>query len=330
MKGWPFRRLPPTRLPDPSDPNWERALINSMAVEFLRDQRRARFWSLFFKFAALAYVVLFLVLMSVDRFADSISVGKDHTALIDIKGPIAQDAAASADSIITALRKAFETERAKGVVLRINSPGGSPVQSGYVYHEIRRLKQKHPDKPVYAVALDVCVSGAYYIAAATDAIYVDQASLIGSIGVRMGSFGFVRAMEEIGIERRLLTAGDHKGLLDPFSPLEPFDQRFVQRLLDGLHQQFIMAVKEGRGERLAPDDTLFSGLIWTGAESIELGLADGLGSSSSVARDLIGAEEIVSYTRKRDLLSRLAEQLGAAISQSWARLMDADAMPMLR
>jgi protease-4 len=327
---WPFRSLPQSTLPDPGDPNWERALINKIAVEFLRDQRRGRWWGLFFKLAALVYVIVLLALVYADQFSESVGAAGAHSALIEVNGMIASDSEASADKLITALRKAFEADQAKGIILRINSPGGSPVQSGYVNDEIARLKDKHPDKPVYAVAVDVCASGAYYIAVAADEIYVDQASLVGSIGVRMDSFGFSRAMEELGIERRLLVAGEHKGLLDPFSPLKPFDQAFVTRLLDGLHQQFITAVKAGRGERLTQGDELFSGLFWTGAESVELGLADGLGSSSSVARDLIGAEEIVVYSRKRDLLERLAEQLGASLAKTWAQLLGADGTLMLR
>ncbi|WPL16870.1 Putative signal peptide peptidase SppA [Thiorhodovibrio winogradskyi] len=330
MKRWPFRQLPSSQLPDPDDPNWERALINSMAVEFLRDQRRGRRWGLFFKLAALAYVVVLLAVVYAGNLSESVGAGKEHTALVKVDGMIASDSDASADKIITALRKAFKEEKAKGVILRINSPGGSPVQSGYVNDEIRRLKNKYPDKPVYAVAVDACASGAYYIAVAADEIYVDKASLIGSIGVRIGSFGFSRAMEELGIERRLLVAGEHKGILDPFAPLEPFDQEFIQRLLDGLHQQFIDAVKEGRGDRLAQNDELFSGLFWTGAESVELGLADGLGSSSFVARDLIGAEEIVTYSRKRDILEKLTEQLGTSIASTWARLIGAEGMVSLR
>lgn len=321
---WPFRSLPPSQLPDPKDPHWERALINNIALEFLRDQRRGRLWGVFFKLAALLYVIALLVLIYADQFSDSVSATGSHSALVEVNGVIAPDSEASADKLITALRKAFEADQAKGIILRINSPGGSPVQSGYVNDEIARLKAKYPDKPVYAVAVDVCASGAYYIAVAADEIYVDQASLVGSIGVRMDSFGFSRAMEELGIERRLLVAGEHKGLLDPFSALKPFDQAFVERLLDGLHQQFITAVQAGRGERLKEDPALFSGLFWTGAESVELGLADGLGSSSSVARDLIGAEQIVVYSRKRDLLERLAEQFGTSLATTWAQLTGLD------
>ncbi|MBK5968840.1 MULTISPECIES: S49 family peptidase [Thiorhodovibrio] len=324
MKLWPFRQLPTGKLPDPDDPNWERALINSMAVEFLRDQRRGRRWGIFFKLAALAYVLILLLVVNADSLSESVGAGEEHTALIEIDGIIAPDTEASADKIITALRKAFKADKAKGVILRINSPGGSPVQSGYVNDEIRRLKEKYPDKPVYAVAVDACASGAYYIAVAADEIYVDKASLIGSIGVRIGSFGLNRAIDELGIDRRLLVAGEHKGILDPFSPLDEFDKTFVQRLLDGLHQQFITAVKEGRGDRLVENDELFTGLFWSGAESIELGLADGLGSSSSVARDLIGAEEIVTYSRKRDLLEKVTDQLGSSIAFTWARLIGID------
>lgn len=330
MMRWPFRSLPSSKMPDPNDPNWERALINSMAVEFLRNQRRGRLWGLFFKFAALAYVIVLLVVVYAENLGDSVGATGEHTALIEVDGIIAPDSDASADKLITALRKAFKADNAKGVILRINSPGGSPVQSGYVNDEVRRLKEKYPDKPVYAVAVDVCASGAYYIAVAADEIYVDKASLIGSIGVRMDGFGFSRAMDELGIERRLLVAGKHKGILDPFSPLQPADQDFIEGLLDGLHQQFIAAVQDGRGDRLKDDEKLFSGLFWTGEQSIELGLADGLGSSSSVARDLIGAEEIVTYSRKRDLLEKLSEQVGAAMASAWAGMLGSDGMVSFR
>jgi protease-4 len=239
----------------------------------------------------------------------------EHTALIEVEGIIAPGADASADRIVTALRKAFEADNAKAIILRINSPGGSPVQSGYVFDEIRRLREEHPDKKVYAVGVDTCASGAYYIAAAADEIYVDEATLIGSIGVRLDSFGFQRAMEDLGIQRRLLTAGEHKGILDPFSPLNEEDQAFLQRLLDNMHAQFIDAVKTGRGDRLKGGEELFSGLFWTGQESVELGLSDGVGSASYVAREIVGVEDIVKYSSKRDLLERLTEQLGTSIGR---------------
>jgi protease-4 len=302
-------------MPAPGDPDWERALINRMAAEFLRDQRRARRWGVIFRVGILAYLLLLVAAYYANGLGDSFTAAAEHTALIEVEGAIAPQADASADRIITALRKAFEADQAKAVILRINSPGGSPVQSGYVYEEIRRLREKHPEKKVYAVGVDACASGAYYIAAAADAIYVDKATLIGSIGVRLDSFGFQQAMEELGIQRRLLTAGDRKGILDPFSPLQAQDRAFLQGLLDNMHSQFIDAVKRGRGDRLKGGDELFSGLFWTGQESVALGLSDGIGSSSYVAREVVGAEEIVKYSSKRDLLERLTERFGAAFAR---------------
>jgi protease-4 len=317
-------------MPAPEDPNWERALINRMAAEFLREQRRSHRWSNIFKLAIVLYLVVLVVAYYAGDLGDSLGVAGEHTALIEVTGLIGPKTDASADRIITALRDAFEADNAKGIILRINSPGGSPVQSGYVYDEMRRLKEKYPDKPVYAVAVDACASGAYYIAAAADEIYVNPASLVGSIGVRMDSFGFQRAIDELGIQRRLLTAGEHKGIGDPFSPLSDFDKRFIQGLLDQLHAQFIAAVEEGRGERLKGGDELFSGLFWTGEESIELGLADGLGTSSSVAREKIGAEELVKYNKEQDLLDRLTDRLGASIARGLLEVSGIDRLPMLR
>jgi protease-4 len=278
----------------------------------------------------LLYLLLLVAAYYADGFGDSIFGVGEHTALVDVEGVIAPKGDASADRIITALRDAFEADKSKGVIVRINSPGGSPVQAGYVYDEIRRLREKYPKKPVYAVASDICASGAYYVAAATDKIYVNKATLIGSIGVRLDSFGFQQAMDDLGIQRRLLTAGDHKGILDPFSPLDEWDKQFVQGLLDNLHQQFIAAVKEGRGDRLKGGDELFSGLFWTGEESTALGLSDALGSSSYVAREVIGAEEIVKYSKKQDLLERFSDRLGAAIGTTLARFAGIDAAPTLR
>jgi protease IV len=302
-------------MPAPDDPDWERALINRMAAEFLREQRRSRRWGTIFRFGILAYLVLVIAVYFANGLGESWSAATKHTALVDVKGAIAADGEASADRIITALRKAFEADHAKAVILRINSPGGSPVQSGYVFKEIRRLREKYPDKKVYAVGVDAMASGAYYIAAAADEIYVDEATLVGSIGVRLDSFGFQRAMEELGIQRRLLTAGERKGMLDPFSPLAEQDREFLQGLLDNMHGQFIDAVKTGRGDRLHGGDELFSGLFWTGQESVGLGLSDGIGSSSYVAREIVGAEDIVEYSTKRDLLERLTERFGTAFAR---------------
>lgn len=326
---WTFWKPRGDDMPATGDPQWERALINKMAAEFLREQRRTRRWGAVFKVGILLYLLLLVGAYYADSLGESLVSG-EHTALIEVEGLIAPDSDASADRLTSALRKAFEADKSKGVILRINSPGGSPVQSGYVSDEIKRLRAKYPDKPIYAVASDICASGAYYIAAATDRIYVDKATLIGSIGVRLDSFGFQRAMEDLGIQRRLLTAGDHKGILDPFSPLSEFDQAFIQGLLDDLHTQFIAAVKEGRGDRLKGGDELFSGLFWTGEQSVGLGLSDGMGSSSYVARELIGAEEIVKYSKKQDLLERLTERIGTSLGTALARVTGLDGTPTLR
>jgi len=314
-------------MPATDDPAWERALINKMAAQFLREQRRSRRWGMVFKAGILLYLLLLLGVYLADGFGNALGAAGEHTALIEVDGVIAPGTDASADRLVTALRKAFEADNAKGIILRINSPGGSPVQSGYVYDEIHRLRKEHPDKKVYAVASDLCASGAYYIASAADEIYVDRATLIGSIGVRLDGFGFQQAMEELGIQRRLLTAGEHKGILDPFSPLSDWDKQFLQRLLDDLHGQFIAAVKEGRGDRLKGGDELFSGLFWTGDESVKLGLADALGSSGYVAREVIGAKEIVKYNTKRELWERLADQVGTSFALTMARISGLDGTP---
>jgi protease-4 len=300
--------------PAPGDDGWEKFLVNRVVLENLKEQRRSRRWGVLFKVMTFVYLFALLVLLWPEDFIDKLTPSKKHTAVVDVKGIIAPETRASADDIVTALRKAYEDVNTKGIVLRINSPGGSPVQAGYVFDEIRRLREKHPDIPVYAVAADLCASGGYYIAAAADKIYVDKASLVGSIGVRIDAFGLEKAIDELGIERRLLTAGKNKGILDPFSPL-PEDQRvFLQGILDKLHQQFITAVKEGRGDRLKGGEEVFSGLFWSGEESVKLGLADGLGSTGYVAREVIGAEETVEFTAEKDLLERLADRLGASFA----------------
>ncbi|WP_242513213.1 S49 family peptidase [Halochromatium salexigens] len=316
-------------MPATDDPHWERALINRLAVEFLRQQRRSRRWGLVLKLGLLAYVILLSATLVLDGLGDSMGATGEHAAVIKIEGLIADKTSASAERIIKGLHQAFEADTVKAIILSINSPGGSPVQSGYVFDEIRRLRELYPDTPVYAVAADVCASGAYYIASATDAIYVDRATLIGSIGVRLDSFGFKRALDELGIQRRLLTAGEHKGILDPFSDFDDWDRTFIQGLLDNLHQQFISAVKEGRGDRLQGGDELFSGLFWTGQESLELGLSDGLGSAASVARKIVGTEKLVDYSQERDLLERFAERVGTAFAARLAELTGA-AVPSLR
>ena len=329
---WRFWIKPREEMPATTTPDWERAFINKLAIEHLREQRRARRWGALFKALILLYLIGLLVAAYSRDLVDRLAPSEDHTAVIDIEGVIAADTDASADRVISALRDAFEADQVKGIVLRINSPGGSPVQAGYINDEIERLKAKYKkdkdkEMPVYAVATDICASGGYYIAVAADAIYADKASLVGSIGVRIGSFGFEEAIKELGIERRLLTAGENKGILDPFSPL-PLEQRdFIQTVLDDLHAQFIEEVKTGRGERLKGGDELFSGLFWSGREAVSLGLVDDLGSASSVARDQIGAETLVDYTKKRDLFEAFSRRLGASLAAGMLEVIGVGSTP---
>ncbi len=300
--------------------SWERDIINRLAFASLNEQRRTRRWGIFFKILGFGYLFLLLFLLFSGEWGElESSVGK-HTALIEVQGVIDENAQANADSIITALRAAFRSENTAAVIMRINSPGGSPVQAGYVYDEIRRLRQQHPGIPLYAVISDMGASGGYYIAAAADSIYADKASIVGSIGVTMSpfsmsSFGFTEAMKKLGIQRRLLTSGESKSLLDPFSPLKPTETKHIKKMLDNIHNQFINAVRTGRGDRLQNDPAIFSGLIWTGEEGVALGLVDALGSTSYVAREVIGVEEIVDYTLRPNYLDRFAERLGVALGK---------------
>jgi len=295
--------------------NWEQKVITDLAGASLREQRRARRWGIFFKLLTFAYIGAILFYYG-DASMSEIEKSKQHTALVDLKGVIADTETANADDIVTALRKAFKNEHSAGVILRINSPGGSPVQSGYIYDEIVRLREEHPDTPLYAVVSDICASGGYYIASAADKIYADKASIVGSIGVRMDNFGFVDAMEKLGIERRTLTAGDNKALLDPFLPEDENTRTHMQGMLNEIHQQFITSVKEGRGDRLNTDtEGLFSGLIWTGETAVEIGLVDELASTGRVAREIIGEETIVDYTVKDDVFERFADRLGSAAAR---------------
>jgi len=305
--------------PSPQGSNWERDLLNRLAFATLNEERRRRRWSIFFKILFFSYLVaiLFIAIPSGEREGEGI-IKRAHTAMVQVNGVIADGADANADTIIEGLRDAFDDKQTKGIVLRINSPGGSPVQAGIVYDEIMRLKKLHPDVHVYAVILDVGASGAYYIAAAADDIYVNQASVVGSIGVLMNGFGFVDGMKKLGVERRLLTAGENKGMLDPFSPLREKDVTYIHGLLDQIHQQFIKAVRDGRGKRLKEDPDMFSGKFWTGARSIELGLADGLGSVDFVAREVIGEEDIVDYTPRPDFWRHFADRFGASMGNQLA------------
>ena len=296
--------------------NTEHDLVNRIAWEALAEQRRARRWGIFFKFFFATYLLFFLVLYLPVDWSGGPIVGAKHTALVEINGVISADMEANADNVVTGLRAAFEDQNTAGVILRINSPGGSPVQSGYIYDEIKRLRNLYPDIPVYAVITDICTSGGYYIAAAADKIYANKASVVGSIGVVMSGFGFVDAMNKLGIERRLLYAGENKGFLDPFSPLKPEEVAHIDEVLEGVYQQFIDVVKAGRGDRLKEESNIFSGLIWTGEQSLELGLVDALGSASFVAREVIGAEEIVDYTMHDTFFDLFASNIGAAVAKS--------------
>lgn len=297
------------------DRNWERSVLERLAFGALKEQRRARRWGIFFKLATLAYITV-LVVMLFDWVPATELVG-GHTALVDIDGVIDTDGDASAENVTTSLQAAFKDNNTKGVILRINSPGGSPVQAGIIYDEIRRLRGAHPDIPIYAVVEDICASGGYYIAAATDRIYVDKASLVGSIGVVMDQFGFVEVIDKLGVERRVMTSGDNKAFLDPFSPLKPEHVQHAQVMLDEIHEQFIGAVKQGRGTRLKDAPGIFSGLIWTGARSVELGLADGFGNVNTVARDVIKVEQVADFTQREGLAQRFAKRFGATLANGF-------------
>lgn len=301
-----------------TEERWERETLREVALEGIRERRLARRWGIFFKLALLAYLIVLLFSVRACQQAGLQAVEGRHTAVVEVSGPIAADSEASAERIIEGLNKAFEAPNVAGVILRINSPGGSPVQAGQINDEIYRLREEHPEIPVYAAVEDVCASGAYYIAVAADRIYVDKASMVGSIGVLLNSFGFTEAMDKLGVERRLYTAGKNKAFLDPFSLEEPRHVEHIQEMLRAVHQQFIDVVKRGRGERLAQDEEVFSGLVWTGVRSIELGLADELGSVRSIAREVIGAEQLVDYTPRPPLLDRLGGDFGVSMGKAAA------------
>jgi protease-4 len=289
--------------------------LKEIALEGIKEQRRSRRWGIFFKLALLSYFLIFIIAISSDLSDSTTASDADEiTAVVDITGVIMDGAEASAEFVNASLQEAFADQRTKGVLIRINSPGGSPVQAGYINDEIYRLKAKYPDIPVYAVVSDVCASGGYYIAVAADEIYVDKASIVGSIGVRMDAFGFVGAMEKLGVERRLITAGEHKGILDPFKPIEEAEVQHLETMLAHTHTQFKNVVKEGRGKRLSDNPDIFTGLFWTGEDAITLGLADKLGSDTYVAREVIKAEEQVNFTAEKDVLERLADSISTSIS----------------
>jgi protease-4 len=293
---------------------WERDTLERLAFATLAEQRASRRWRIFFRFAWLALIIVLLWTGAHKGGMGGASPSQPHTAVVAIKGEIADGADASAEWVVTALRAAFEDEGSQAIVLQINSPGGSPVQAGIINDEIRRLKEKHK-KPVYAVVEESCASAAYYIAVAADEIYVDKASIVGSIGVLMDGFGFTGLMDKLGVERRLMTAGVNKGFLDPFSPQTKNQRAHAQTLLDQIHQQFIQVVRDGRGKRLKETPELFSGLFWSGEQAVDLGLADGLGNLDYVAREIVKAEDVIDYTRHENVAERLAKRFGAAIGE---------------
>ncbi|MEQ1773059.1 MAG: S49 family peptidase [Burkholderiales bacterium] len=306
-------------MPENNTNGWERTVLEKVALAAIAEQRQARRWGIFFKFLIFAYlfVVLFIAMGWMGKKDGA--HGK-HTALVEINGAIGSGTPASADAIMQGLGDAFKDKRTQGIVLRINSPGGSPVQAGYINDEIKRLRAKYPEIPLYAVVEDMCASGGYYVAVAADKIYVNKASMIGSIGVLMNGFGFTGTMEKLGVERRLLAAGENKGFLDPFSPLSDTQKEYAQKMLSEIHDQFIDVVRKGRGKRLKETPDMFSGLVWVGAKSIELGLADAIGSMEQVARDVIKAEDIVDFTPRENVAERFAKRFGAATAESLIRL----------
>ena len=299
----------------PGGPNWERGVLEKVALAAIQEQRSARRWGMFFKMLVMLYLFALLFIAMGWFGKRDVSPGK-HTALVDISGVISAGSPASADKILGGLQAAFKDKNTKGVIVRINSPGGSPVQAGYINDEIKRLRGLHPEIPLYAVVEDICASGGYYIAAAADRIYVDKGSIIGSIGVLMDGFGFTGTMEKLGVERRLLAAGKNKGFLDPFSPIHDEQIAHAETMLNDIHQQFIAVVRQGRGKRLKETPDMFSGLLWVGQKSIDLGLADALGSLEYVAREVIKAEDIVDFTQQENIAERFARRFGAASAET--------------
>ncbi len=314
-----------------SKSGWEKKLVEDLALAALKERRTTRRWGIFFKLAFLTYIIVFGVLFYSPFDSNSLDkVGEGHTAVVNVEGVISADSKASADNVITALRKAFNDKNTKGVILRMNTPGGSPVQSAYVNDEIYRLKELHSDIKLYAVIVDVCASGGYYMAAAADEIYADKGSMVGSIGVLMNSFGFENAIDKLGVTRRLYTAGEHKGFLDPFTKPQDDDIEHAKSMLANIHKQFVDVVKKGRGDKLKDNPLLFSGYVWTGEQSIELGLVDKLGSSSYVAREVIGAEQIKDFTVTDSFIDRFANKMGASMASTLAEISGFGTGPQLR
>ena len=313
-----------------NDPGWERQLVEDLARDALTERKRARRWGIFFKLLTFAYLLAVLVLWLPREWEIFPSKEDKHTALVELSGVIAPDDPAGADNVVAGLQAAFEDKNTKGVILRINSPGGSPVQSSYIYREIKRLREKYPEIPLHAVVADVCASGGYFVASAADKIYVNESSVVGSIGVLMSSFGAVDVMRKLGVERRLMTAGANKAILDPFSEFPDAQRVHVQGILDQLHSEFIRAVKDGRGDRLKDFPELFSGLFWSGSESVKLGLADDFASAGQIARDVFEAEDIIDFTPEEDVWNRLASRIGSAAANTFVERIGLSAQPVLR
>ncbi|TFW16760.1 S49 family peptidase [Massilia arenosa] len=327
-----FPPPPPPNVPPgaPEMKNWERETLEKLVFATVKENRAARRWSIFFRF-----LYLFIAFFALWAYFDFDFSGADaelgrHTALIEIDGEIADEGTGSADSVIPSLNKAFLDRGSAAIILRINSPGGSPVQAGEIVDEINRLKKGYPDKPVYVVVDEICASGGYYIASAADKIYVNKASIVGSVGVLMDGFGFTGLMDKLGIERRLLTAGQNKGFMDPFSPQSAKHKEYAQEMLNEIHQQFIDVVRKGRGKRLHETPEMFSGLFWTGARAVQMGLADGFGTVDSVARDVVKAEDVVDYTQREGLPERVLKKFGASVGAGAVKSLYHGPHPTLR
>ena len=302
------------------DQNWERQALEHLLLENLKEQRRARRWKIALRLMTLLIFIGIAFSLFDENIGSKTALGK-HTALVDLQGEIAPDSRASADAINASLAAAFDSHESVGVILRINSPGGSPVQSGIIHDEIIRLRAKYPKKPLYVVVEEICASGGYYVAVAGEKIYVDKASLVGSVGVIMSGFGVTGLMEKLGIERRLITAGKNKALLDPFSKQDSNQKVFVQEMINEVHEQFIKVVRDGRGSRLKETPDMFTGLVWNGAKSVDLGLTDGLGTVDFVARDIFKAPDLVDYTIKENFAERVAKRFGAAMGSGVAKIL---------
>jgi protease IV len=310
-------------------PGWEREVLEKLAFASLKEQRARRRWNIFFRFVALA-IVLVVLFRAFEIGGGELESSGPHTALVEIDGTIEAGGNGGADVVIPALNRAYEDAGSVGVILRINSPGGSPVQAGMINDEIARLRKAYPKKPLHVVVDEMCASGGYYIAAAADKIYVNKASIVGSIGVLMGGFGFTGLMDKLGVERRVLTAGENKAFMDPFSPQTDQQKTHAQSLLNEIHQQFISVVRNGRGKRLKETPDMFSGLFWSGSKAVELGLADGFGSVDSVARDELKAADIIDYTQHEGLSERVLKKFGAAAGESAVKSLWPNAGPSLR